>query len=345
MGKRKHVHGGARHHRLDRIRRDREHLAKKLDQKNRHRQRKGKEMTTESFVEPVETKQVPLRMEDRRPPKELEDLELRCKGEHDEQTYENILNIFRESKTTPKVVITTAKHPSKQTATFAASALVDLFPNSEFHPRGDYKIQDIAKEAREHGFTHLLLVGQEARKKQPDTLVVILLAKDAEVTGYFRLTSIKHSHKEIQNKGKSTPHYPELLLNNFSTKLGHAVGALFITLFPTMPEFTGRQLVTLHNQRDFIFVRRHRYVFEELPASKLEVYGDREGVGKQARLQEIGPQFTMRLEALQRGIFEPHHAIMTSQSSTLSKPATEDCPAAVKKSETAQAARFKNFIL
>jgi len=34
-------------------------------------------------------------------------------------------------------------------------------------------------------------------------------------------------------------------------------------LFPQKPEFKGRRVVTFHNQRDFIFFRHHRYVFEE----------------------------------------------------------------------------------
>lgn len=35
---------------------------------------------------------------------------------------------------------------------------------------------------------------------------------------------------------------------------------MFQTAFPQLPEFEGRQVVTLHNQRDFIFFRRHRCV-------------------------------------------------------------------------------------
>lgn len=35
---------------------------------------------------------------------------------------------------------------------------------------------------------------------------------------------------------------------------------MFQQLFPPLPEFEGRQVVTLHNQRDFLFFRRHRYV-------------------------------------------------------------------------------------
>lgn len=63
-----------------------------------------------------------------------------------------------------------------------------------------------------------------------------------------------------QGHARATPHHPELILNGFVTRLGHAVGRMFQTLFPPLPEFEGRQVVTLHNQRDFLFFRRHRYV-------------------------------------------------------------------------------------
>lgn len=84
------------------------------------------------------------------------------------------------------------------------------------------------------------------------------------------------------------------------------------TLFPAMPELAGRQVVTLHNQRglcflpltghqlltgtvDYIFVRRHRYVFREARATEKNVV-DAEGKemkgmqGIRAGLQEIGPR-------------------------------------------------------
>ena len=294
----------------------------------------------------LKVKQIPKTMESRRPPQELDSLEIRGKKDSDKSVYEPIMTFFSQ-KRDPKVLITTAKRPSKQTATFAADHLADLFPCSEYHARKDFPVKKIVGEARERDYTHVLVLGQEARKKEPDALVIILLGSDdsQSVTTYFRLTSIKATHKEIKRKGKATPHFPELVLNHFTTELGIAIGHLFISLFPSKPEFKGRQAVTLHNQRDFIFVRRHRYIFEDLPESKQELYGDVDGVGKHARLQEIGPQFTMKLEAIQRGVFDPHHAIMTSQSASLSHPITESCPAAITKSETAQAARFKKFIL
>ena len=54
---------------------------------------------------------------------------------------------------------------------------------------------------------------------------------------------------------------PGLILNNFSTRLGR-IGRMLGCLVPH-DQFRGRQVVTLHNQRDFIFFRYHRYVFEE----------------------------------------------------------------------------------
>lgn len=42
----------------------------------------------------------------------------------------------------------------------------------------------------------------------------------------------------------------ELILNNFKTSLGLLTARLFLTLFPPAPELQGRQVVTIHNQRD-----------------------------------------------------------------------------------------------
>jgi rRNA maturation protein Rpf1 len=57
-----------------------------------------------------------------------------------------------------------------------------------------------------------------------------------------------------------TDNVAELILNGLTTLLGDSVGRVFQSLFPPMPQFKGRQVVTLHNQRDFLFFRRHRLV-------------------------------------------------------------------------------------
>lgn len=63
----------------------------------------------------------------------------------------------------------------------------------------------------------------------------------------------------LQRRGKDpTEHYPEVILNNFTTRLGHSIGRMFAALFPQNPQFLGRQVATFHNQRDFVFFRFHR---------------------------------------------------------------------------------------
>ena len=92
---------------------------------------------------------------------------------------------------------------------------------------------------------------------------------------------------DLQNHARATPHNPELILNGFVTTLGHTVGKMFQHLFPPLPEFEGRQVVTLHNQRDFLFFRRHRYAFRST---------------EKVALQEIGPRFTLKLKWLKKGL-------------------------------------------
>lgn len=73
-------------------------------------------------------------------------------------------------------------------------------------------------------------------------------------TAHFRLSNLKLS-EDIPNCGRATSHKPELILNNFNTRIGHRIGRLFASLFCQDPTFRGRRAVTFHNQRDFIFFR------------------------------------------------------------------------------------------
>lgn len=59
----------------------------------------------------------------------------------------------------------------------------------------------------------------------------------------------------LQGHGRATTHKPELVLNNFGTRLGRRVGRMFASLFSQDPAFRGRRVVTFHNQRDFVFFR------------------------------------------------------------------------------------------
>ncbi len=50
---------------------------------------------------------------------------------------------------------------------------------------------------------------------------------------------------------------PEVILTNFTTRLGHTVGRMLASLFHYDPQFQGKRAVTFHNQRDYIFFRHH----------------------------------------------------------------------------------------
>ena len=179
----------------------------------------------------------------------------------------------------------------------------------------------------------------------------------------------------MQHHGRASSHRPELILNNFGTRLGHRLGRMFASIFRQDQDFKGRRAVTFHNQRDFIFFRsvhdlmltlhecadtrqlrlcrvifsshshwlsvqlvmrrhcwqqlltdtavvqqhalcgnlllddavdfccrHHRYIFE---AAERRGPGEKEKSRRViARLQELGPRFTLKLLSLQKGTFD-----------------------------------------
>ncbi|KAI0080147.1 Brix-domain-containing protein [Panus rudis PR-1116 ss-1] len=184
----------------------------------------------------------------------------------------------------PKVLVTTSPKATRVTYEFCEE-LVNVFPGAELIRRKKgkgFEMGRIAGWAADRGYSHMVVVNENMKK--PNAMTVIYLPNGP--TAYFRLSSIELM-KKIEGHGRSTDHFPELVLNGFVTRLGHTVGRLFQTLFPPMPEFQGRQVVTFHNQRDFLFFRRHRYAFRST---------------EKVALQEIGPRFTLKLKSLRKGL-------------------------------------------
>ncbi|KAK9474717.1 anticodon-binding protein [Dipodascopsis tothii] len=192
-------------------------------------------------------------------------------------------NYFSNDKM-PKILLTTSKGARKE-AYELKEELLDILPNSEFIKRGSkFSLKEIAKFCNNRAYTDIVVINED--KKLVNGITFIHLPEGPTMT--FSLTSLRMP-KQISGHGRSTNHIPELILNNFSTSMGVTVGRLFQSLFPKLPEFVGRQAVTLHNQRDYIFFRRHRYIFK-----------NKDRVG----LQELGPQFTLKLRKFQKGIYE-----------------------------------------
>lgn len=182
----------------------------------------------------------------------------------------------------PKVLITTSANCSRHAYNFV-DCFSELFEDVKFIKRKrQYSMRDMATLSSNRGYTHLVVVNED--KKKINGMTFIALPEGP--TYYFSVSSYVEG-KKIAGHGKATSHIPELILKNFTTSLGRSVSNLFISLFPLRPNYEGRQVVTIHNQRDFIFFRRHRYAFRS---------------EEKAGLQELGPQFTLRLRRVQRGI-------------------------------------------
>ena len=183
----------------------------------------------------------------------------------------------------PKVLITTRFRPCGNSVRLARE-LKNCIPNSVTVKRRVLHLKRIVKELVRLEFSCLIVINED--RNIPNGLLLCHLPSGP--TTFFKLSSFRRGVK-IRGHGRSTPHYPELILNNFTTRLGHTIGRVFAALFPQKPDFTGRQVVTFHCQRDYIFFRRHRYIFRNK---------------KKVSLQELGPRFTLRPKWVQKGTFD-----------------------------------------
>lgn len=160
---------------------------------------------------------------------------------------------YYKSSYEPKVVITFSDNPLKKTRTFGRE-LMRIIPNSKLFYRNRSSVKRMVKSATKEGYTDILVINEN--RKQPDGLLVIHLPDGP--TAHFRVsnvritTELRKSHKEISR------HRPEVILNQFTTRLGLTVGRMLGALFHYNPEFEGKRVVAFHNQRDYIFFRHYR---------------------------------------------------------------------------------------
>jgi ribosome production factor 1 len=207
----------------------------------------------------------------------------------------------------PKVLITTSINSVLHDE---AEMLTELFPNSKYVRRSahahayKYSVREISKYAAARDYTHVVVLNQALHKKIPSGIDIVFLPIGPMF--HFSISNFVPG-KKLPGHGNATSHFPELILNGFRTPLGVVAAHLFKSLFPPRPEIEGRQVVTLHNQRDYIFFRRHRYVFRDKRATE-KVIQDVDGKPMKgaeeirAGLQELGPRFTMKLRRVDKGI-------------------------------------------
>jgi len=184
----------------------------------------------------------------------------------------------------PKVLITYSDNPLGKTRAFGVE-LMRVIPNSLARYRQRCSVKKIIRDASAKNFTDIVIINED--HKEPNGLVVVHLPNGP--TAHFRLSNVKITPELKKDWREISTHRPEVILNNFSTRLGQSVARLLASLFNINPEFKGRRCVTFHNQRDYIFFRHHRYEFN---------------AKAKPRLRELGPRFTLRLQSLQAGTFD-----------------------------------------
>ncbi|XP_051197775.1 uncharacterized protein [Lolium perenne] len=275
---------------------------KKAQKRKLGRERAQAAQRAAELGEQVPEKQVPRTIENTREPDETicrpDDQELFAGNDADE------FNAVLKQVVTPKVLITTCRFNSGRGPAFIKE-LMQVIPNAQYVNRGTYDLKKVVEYANNREFTSVMVV--HTNRREPDALLIINLPEGP--TAHFKLSKLV-LRKDIKNHGNPTSHKPELVLNNFTTRLGHRVGRMIQSLFPQDPNFRGRRVVTFHNQRDYIFFRHHRYVFEE--KEKKVVTKDKKGKASETktekhvncRLQECGPRFILKLITLQHGTFD-----------------------------------------
>ncbi|XP_023212061.1 ribosome production factor 1-like [Centruroides sculpturatus] len=253
--------------------------------------RKKRQKEYQLLSDDAPPKQEPRTIENTREPDETfvdgEDEEIQYDLDTDEMS-----NYFNRD-VVPKILITTAEKPHTKTLLFARE-LRQTIPNAHLHWRRKFSIKNLIKMAIKKEFTDIIVINED--KRNPNALLVTHLPEGP--TAYFRLSGVKFcknikrkaewsSHrpeiilnthlpegptayfrlsgvkfcKNIKRKAEWSSHRPEIILNNFNTRLGQRVGRMVASLFHYDPQFHGRRVVTFHNQRDYIFVRHHRFAF------------------------------------------------------------------------------------
>jgi len=232
-------------------------------------------------IESTRENDVTMRTEDKRVQAEdeaAEEEEIRLEEATDE------MSAFFRRETSPQVVVTTSEKPTSRTVRFGKD-LARIIPGGAFFLRKRSAIKSIVKRAEEKGFTDVIVINEDHRKMNG----MLVCHLPSGPTAHFRLSSVKTTDELKRNFNKISEMRPEVILNNFSTRLGHRVGRLLASLFNLSPEFKGKRVVTMHNQRDYIFFRHHVYDFKS---------------DKRVALRDIGPRFTLKLRSLQRGTFD-----------------------------------------
>lgn len=178
-----------------------------------------------------------------------------------------------------KVVgLTTTIRPSERVLAVTKDFL-RLLPGSLFLRRKRFKLRQIICFLKLRGI-ETLLVFREKNKHPSDIWQVSITNK---ISVRYKLLSFLRG-KNFQNPRAFVYYRPEVILKNFAGRTGRAVAFLIGSLFPSSPDFKGRRAVSFCYKRGLIFCRSYRYAFSFS--------------GRDVKLQELGPRFSLRFSRL-----------------------------------------------
>ncbi|KAF6006702.1 hypothetical protein HII12_004894 [Brettanomyces bruxellensis] len=203
---------------------------KKQEEKEKlklRRERRKEELEHPELKEKRLAENVPATIDSKRVFDETVNAEV--EGQDDFEEY------FKSPEKDPKILLTTNAHAHKQAYEFAAM-LVEIIPNTTFVKRKrQYSMKDMAKYCTHREFTHLIVINED--KKEVNGMTLIHLPEGP--TFYFSINSFV-KRKQITGHGSPTDHIPELILNNFTTRLGKTVARLFPLTLPSQTGIPGK---------------------------------------------------------------------------------------------------------
>ncbi|XP_022196044.1 probable ribosome production factor 1 [Nilaparvata lugens] len=261
-------------------------IRQSINSKDRHTKKKLKKKERLKRRKAGEAPGIPRTLENTREKDEtvLDTAETERVEEVEQDVATDEFQNYFEKSYEPKVLITFSDNPLKKTRVFGIE-LSRIIPNSLVRYRNRASVKKMIESAKRRNFSDIVIVNENMR--QPNGLLLIHLPDGP--TAHFRLSNVKITTELKKNHKNITEHRPEVIVNNFSTRLGLTIGRMLSSVFHYDPEFKGRRVVTFHNQRDYIFFRHHRYEFKD---------------NAKPRLKELGPRFTLRLQSLQKGTFD-----------------------------------------
>lgn len=149
----------------------------------------------------------------------------------------------------PKIMITTRPKCSKKLYDFVGD-LMQMIPNAFYYPRGTLTVTKMAEYATNKEFTHLIILSE--KNKVCNGLLVSHLPEGP--TAFFKVEnwhfmwfaqescvtflplpvqlSSFQPGSALPGHGRPTSHIPELILNNFDSRLGRRSGRFLASLFP-----------------------------------------------------------------------------------------------------------------